>query len=86
MRRPVTQEAAKQQQTLSSEEAQSIRSPILQAQDAAEEAEDQRSTGPTMTLNMVRLAQVPVEGCKALDRLIDAHEIPVMLMLTGFRM
>ena len=48
------QEAAKQKQTLSSEEKQSIQAPILEAQDAAEAAQDQKSEGPTMSLNMVR--------------------------------
>ena len=48
------QEAAKQQQTLTREEQQSIGAPILQAQAVAEDAEDQKSTGPTMTLNLVR--------------------------------
>ena len=49
------QEAAKQKQTLSTEEKQSIQAPILEAQDAAEAAQDQKSEGPTMSLNMVCL-------------------------------
>ena len=61
----LVQDAARQQQTLSTEERESIQAPLLQEQAAAKEAFQQRSAEPTMSLSMVR-ALTPLQGLRGL--------------------
>ena len=50
----IMQDAARQQQTLTAEDRERIQAPLLQEEQAAKEAFQQRSAEPTMSISMVR--------------------------------